>query len=177
MRSYTYLFKFGCRSCDKSKIIFEEVVILPRHYKLNTLPRQRCPPQPIFIHFTHTTHSYTTQYHHQLHQSIHTQYTHQQFGDLISLMALHRKLASRSLQLAVNTNKCLFDLSRRSLTSSSPEFELPVFDYQPKPYNGPSADEVLAKRQKYLGSSLFYYYKKPVSIYFLYKCIIFHSCD
>ncbi|KAK8511654.1 hypothetical protein V6N12_038255 [Hibiscus sabdariffa] len=41
---------------------------------------------------------------------------------------------------------------------------LPPFDYQPKPYNGPSADEILAKRKRFLGPSLFYYYQKPLNI-------------
>lgn len=42
--------------------------------------------------------------------------------------------------------------------------ELPPFDYVPKPYTGPSADEVLAKRKKFLGPSLFYYYQTPLNI-------------
>ena len=42
--------------------------------------------------------------------------------------------------------------------------QLPPFDYQPKPYKGPSADEILQKRKKFLGPSLFYYYQKPVSL-------------
>ncbi|GMN33567.1 hypothetical protein TIFTF001_004235 [Ficus carica] len=41
---------------------------------------------------------------------------------------------------------------------------LPLFDYQPKPYNGPLADEVFQKRKKFLGPSLFHYYQKPVNI-------------
>lgn len=44
--------------------------------------------------------------------------------------------------------------------------ELPRFDYQPKPYKGPLADEVLEKRKKFLGPSLFHYYQKPVKILF-----------
>nr|KJB71232.1 hypothetical protein B456_011G112000 [Gossypium raimondii] len=42
--------------------------------------------------------------------------------------------------------------------------QLPPFDYQPKPYNGPSADQILEKRKKFLGPSLFYYYQKPLNI-------------
>ncbi|KAL5992254.1 Alanine--glyoxylate aminotransferase 2, mitochondrial [Asimina triloba] len=41
--------------------------------------------------------------------------------------------------------------------------KLPTFDYEPKPYKGPRADEILQKRKKFLGPSLFYYYQKPVS--------------
>lgn len=42
--------------------------------------------------------------------------------------------------------------------------QLPPFDYEPKPYKGPLADEVFAKRKKFLGPSLFHYYQKPVSL-------------
>ncbi|KAK4256722.1 hypothetical protein QN277_006409 [Acacia crassicarpa] len=41
---------------------------------------------------------------------------------------------------------------------------LPAFDYQPQPYKGPLADEVFAKRKKFLGPSLFHYYQKPLNI-------------
>lgn len=43
---------------------------------------------------------------------------------------------------------------------------LPLFDFQPKPYNGPLADEVFQKRKKFLGPSLFHYYQKPVGFFF-----------
>jgi alanine-glyoxylate transaminase/(R)-3-amino-2-methylpropionate-pyruvate transaminase len=39
---------------------------------------------------------------------------------------------------------------------------LPPCDYQPRPYDGPSADKVLALRKEYLNPGLFMYYKKPV---------------
>src|SRR5438105_1230105 len=39
---------------------------------------------------------------------------------------------------------------------------LPPCDHQPKPYTGPSADEVLALRKQFLNPGLFLYYKKPV---------------
>ena len=41
---------------------------------------------------------------------------------------------------------------------------LPPFDYQPKPYTGPSADEVFALRQQFLNPALFHYYKEPLMI-------------
>ena len=34
--------------------------------------------------------------------------------------------------------------------------EPPPFDYQPKPYTGPSADEVLALRQQFLSPAIFH---------------------
>ena len=41
--------------------------------------------------------------------------------------------------------------------------QMPPFDYMPQPYNGPKADEILAKRKKFLNPALFLYYKKHVS--------------
>jgi len=41
---------------------------------------------------------------------------------------------------------------------------LPPFDYQPKPYAGPSADEVFALRKQFLNPAIFHYYKKPIMI-------------
>jgi alanine-glyoxylate transaminase/(R)-3-amino-2-methylpropionate-pyruvate transaminase len=40
----------------------------------------------------------------------------------------------------------------------------PPSDHRPRPYEGPSAEEVLALRQKYLTPALFTYYKKPIMI-------------
>ena len=42
--------------------------------------------------------------------------------------------------------------------------ELPPFDYVPKPYTGPSAEEVLALRKQFLNPALFLYYQKPMMI-------------
>ncbi len=41
---------------------------------------------------------------------------------------------------------------------------LPHFDYQPKPYAGPSADEVLHLRKQFLNPGIFLYYKKPLML-------------
>jgi alanine-glyoxylate transaminase/(R)-3-amino-2-methylpropionate-pyruvate transaminase len=41
---------------------------------------------------------------------------------------------------------------------------LPPFDHQPKPYTGPSADEVLALRKQYMNPGIFLYYKKPIML-------------
>lgn len=40
---------------------------------------------------------------------------------------------------------------------------MPSFDFTPQPYDGPKADEILAKRKKFLNPALFLYYKKHVS--------------
>jgi alanine-glyoxylate transaminase/(R)-3-amino-2-methylpropionate-pyruvate transaminase len=41
---------------------------------------------------------------------------------------------------------------------------LPPFDYQPQPYTGPSAEEVLALRRQFLNPTIFHYYKNPLMI-------------
>jgi len=41
---------------------------------------------------------------------------------------------------------------------------MPPFNYTPKPYAGPSAEEVLAMRKAHLSPSLFLHFKKPVMI-------------
>ena len=42
--------------------------------------------------------------------------------------------------------------------------DLPPFDYQPKPYAGPPAEEVLRLRKQFLNPGIFLYYKKPLMI-------------
>jgi alanine-glyoxylate transaminase/(R)-3-amino-2-methylpropionate-pyruvate transaminase len=41
---------------------------------------------------------------------------------------------------------------------------LPLTHFKPQPYTGPSAEHVLALRQRYLNPGLFLYYKKPIMI-------------
>ena len=42
--------------------------------------------------------------------------------------------------------------------------ELPPFDYTPMPYDGPSAEEILALRKEFVNPGIFHYYQKPVCI-------------
>jgi alanine-glyoxylate transaminase/(R)-3-amino-2-methylpropionate-pyruvate transaminase len=42
--------------------------------------------------------------------------------------------------------------------------ELPPFDYQPQPYRGASAEEVLRLRREFLNPGIFLYYKRPLMI-------------
>jgi len=42
--------------------------------------------------------------------------------------------------------------------------ELPRFDYQPQPYRGPSAEDVLRLRRQFLNPGIFLYYKRPLMI-------------
>ncbi|KAJ8570912.1 hypothetical protein K7X08_037884 [Anisodus acutangulus] len=41
---------------------------------------------------------------------------------------------------------------------------MPHFDYSPPPYNGPSADEILNKRNGFLSPSMFHFYEKPLNL-------------
>ena len=41
---------------------------------------------------------------------------------------------------------------------------LPPCSYQPKPYTGPSPEEILALRQAHVNPGIFHYYKKPLTI-------------
>ena len=41
---------------------------------------------------------------------------------------------------------------------------LPPCDHKPRPYTGPSADEVFAMRKQFLSPAIFHYYKKPLMI-------------
>ncbi|HEY3862800.1 MAG TPA: aminotransferase class III-fold pyridoxal phosphate-dependent enzyme [Verrucomicrobiae bacterium] len=41
---------------------------------------------------------------------------------------------------------------------------LPPFDYQPRAYDGPPADEVIKLRRQFLSPGLFLYYKKPMML-------------
>jgi len=52
-----------------------------------------------------------------------------------------------------------------SAPKTQPELpQLPPFDHQPRPYSGPSREQVLQDRQQYLTPSLLTYYKKPVMV-------------
>jgi alanine-glyoxylate transaminase / (R)-3-amino-2-methylpropionate-pyruvate transaminase len=42
--------------------------------------------------------------------------------------------------------------------------ELPPCDYEPRPYDGPSRDDVLAMRREFLTPSLLTYYRDPLMI-------------
>nr|GMD64323.1 alanine--glyoxylate aminotransferase 2 homolog 3, mitochondrial-like [Ipomoea batatas] len=52
--------------------------------------------------------------------------------------------------------------SAESLASLLPK--MPPFDYSPPPYTGPSAAEVLQKRQRYLSPAIFHFFKNPLNL-------------
>src|SRR5438270_4741779 len=65
-------------------------------------------------------------------------------------------LASRSPSSSIS--RCASPL----LKMKTPD--LPPFDYQPNPYAGPSADEVLRLRKQFLNPGIFLYYKNPIML-------------
>ena len=68
------------------------------------------------------------------------------------LRALGRASGFRSLAAALSSSAAL------------PEMDLPDFEYVPKPYTGPTKEEVLATRKQFLNPGIFHYYEKPVMI-------------
>ncbi len=50
------------------------------------------------------------------------------------------------------------------MTDTGNRVAMPTCDHQPTPYEGPSHDEVLELRQRYLAPSIFTYYKKPIQL-------------
>ncbi|KAH9673260.1 putative aminotransferase class III superfamily protein [Citrus sinensis] len=65
--------------------------------------------------------------------------------------------------------RCFFSQLAQKEESSLNEHEtflprMPPFDYSPPPYDGPSADEILAKRKTFLSPSLFHLYSKPLNV-------------
>ncbi|KAI3919964.1 hypothetical protein MKW98_001220 [Papaver atlanticum] len=77
------------------------------------------------------------------------------------MMMLYRNLRKKSIESTKNYQRLLL-CSSYSSSISTPV--IPPFDYEPKTYTGPSADEVFQKRKKFLGPSLFHYYEKPLNI-------------
>ncbi|KAI3450266.1 hypothetical protein Pfo_006931 [Paulownia fortunei] len=42
--------------------------------------------------------------------------------------------------------------------------KMPPFDYTPPPYTGPSAEEILRKRQQFLSPAVFHFFEKPLNL-------------
>ncbi|XP_065854191.1 alanine--glyoxylate aminotransferase 2 homolog 2, mitochondrial-like [Euphorbia lathyris] len=83
---------------------------------------------------------------------------------------MQRFLVKRSLP-GINSLSSLRYFSQFSQSQSSslqdndfPLPKLPPFGYSPPPYTGPSADEILAKRNQFLSPSLFHFYNKPLHV-------------
>src|SRR5688500_4685539 len=46
----------------------------------------------------------------------------------------------------------------------TPPVRMPAFDYTPRPYHGPSRDEVLASRRAHVNPAVFMLYREPLMI-------------
>ncbi|KAH9300566.1 hypothetical protein KI387_012149, partial [Taxus chinensis] len=73
-----------------------------------------------------------------------------------------RCLRSEVRSLVKQTCRCFSHTAAPATDVPTPQ--LPPFEYTPRPYAGPSADEILHKRKQFLGPSMFYYYDKPLNI-------------
>ena len=77
---------------------------------------------------------------------------------------LTRRVFSRKISLC--SQRCFSQLAQKTASLQENDVtvpKMPPFDYSPPPYNGPTVDEIMAKRKAYLSPSLFHLYKKPVS--------------
>ncbi|KAI3978471.1 hypothetical protein MKX01_015646 [Papaver californicum] len=77
------------------------------------------------------------------------------------MMMLYRNLGKKSIESTKNYQRLLLC---NSFSSSISTPIIPPFDYEPKTYTGPSAEEVFQKRKKFLGPSMFHYYENPLNI-------------
>ncbi|CAH9073364.1 unnamed protein product [Cuscuta europaea] len=58
-----------------------------------------------------------------------------------------------------------FSTLNASLQENDPVLpKMPPFDYSPPPYTGPSAAEILQKRQRYLNPAIFHFFKNPLNL-------------
>ncbi|KAG2686137.1 hypothetical protein I3760_10G163400 [Carya illinoinensis] len=79
-------------------------------------------------------------------------------------LVVRRVLFGRNSAIA---QRCLSQVASKeaSLTDNDVFIpKMPPFDYSPPPYDGPSADEIMAKRKEFLSPSLFHFYKKPLHV-------------
>ncbi|KAI5073709.1 hypothetical protein GOP47_0011722 [Adiantum capillus-veneris] len=85
---------------------------------------------------------------------------------------LCKRLVSRSKQLYVVPSKLSLAAAYSSAhgaatkedAAPSPPPELPPFHFSPSPYTGPSADEILQKRRRYMNPGIILYYKKHINL-------------
>jgi alanine-glyoxylate transaminase / (R)-3-amino-2-methylpropionate-pyruvate transaminase len=54
--------------------------------------------------------------------------------------------------------------ARSATSSAAPQLKMPATDYKPRPYNGPSREEVIAMRKKYANPAIFTMFKEPIMI-------------
>ncbi|KAE8696286.1 Alanine--glyoxylate aminotransferase 2-like protein 2 [Hibiscus syriacus] len=76
-----------------------------------------------------------------------------------------RKLLSETKYSLRRQRRCFSQVARNEVDNSDGfVHKLPPFDYSPPPYTGPSADEIISKRRKYLSPAMLTLYSKPLNI-------------
>ncbi|KAF7825458.1 alanine--glyoxylate aminotransferase 2-like protein 3, mitochondrial-like [Senna tora] len=74
-------------------------------------------------------------------------------------------IARRKPIMSMRYERCFSQLADKQNDAVSMIPELPPFDYSPPPYDGPSGDEIMAKRKQYLSPALlFHLYKTPLNV-------------
>ncbi|XP_051113648.1 alanine--glyoxylate aminotransferase 2 homolog 3, mitochondrial-like isoform X2 [Andrographis paniculata] len=77
-----------------------------------------------------------------------------------------RRVISRA---AISFKPSRFHRSQSSLSRTLADEEpvlpqMPPFDYTPPPYTGPTAEEILSKRHKFLSPAVFHFFNKPLNL-------------
>ncbi|KAM7532067.1 hypothetical protein LguiB_035477 [Lonicera macranthoides] len=82
------------------------------------------------------------------------------------MMMMKRAISRRETQRLRRFFSPLAHTEESSSLSESDVFipKMPPFDYSPPPYTGPTADQILRKRNEFLSPSMFYFYNKPVNV-------------
>ncbi|KAM7526572.1 hypothetical protein LguiA_016474 [Lonicera macranthoides] len=82
------------------------------------------------------------------------------------MMMMKRAISRRETQRLRRFFSPLAHTEESSSLSESDIFipKMPPFDYSPPPYTGPTADQILRKRNEFLSPSMFYFYNKPVNV-------------
>lgn len=94
---------------------------------------------------------------------------------MMMMMMMKRAISRRETQ---RLRRCFSPLAQTEQSSSLSESDvfipkMPPFDYSPPPYTGPTADQILRKRNEFLSPSMFYFYNKPVSSLLILPCYFF----
>ncbi|KAF5471459.1 hypothetical protein F2P56_008248 [Juglans regia] len=79
-------------------------------------------------------------------------------------LVVRRVLSGRNSAIA---QRCLSQVASKEASLPDNDVfarKMPPFDYSPPPYDGPSADEIMAKRKEFLSPSFFHFYKKPLHV-------------
>ncbi|PIN19543.1 Alanine-glyoxylate aminotransferase AGT2 [Handroanthus impetiginosus] len=85
------------------------------------------------------------------------------------MVKMMREILPRAFSAKPCRFTCYATASQSTLAQPCHENEpilpkMPPFDYTPPPYTGPSADEILAKRQQFLSPAVCHFFKNPLNL-------------